>query len=144
MEGLHEQAALRLAAVDQRYTSNRRALVEALVSTGRPVTIPEILTEAKGVPKSSAYRSLAVLCEAGIARRLPAPDDFGRFELTEELSGNHHHHLVCWSCGTVADIKAFPRLERAMAEAVKLAAAETGFEVRAHRLDLEGHCPNCH
>jgi len=140
---VHVEAALRLATLDQRYTASRQALVEAVASAGRPVTTPEILAQASGVPQSSAYRNLAVLCEASVLRRLPGADDVGRFELVEDLSGHHHHHLVCWSCGTVVDIAAFPRLEQALAEAARLAASETGYEVLDHRIDLGGRCPNC-
>ncbi|MGH9157005.1 MAG: Fur family transcriptional regulator [Acidimicrobiales bacterium] len=140
---LHEQVSLRLAALDQRYTSSRRALVEALVAAGRPVTISEMLAELASVPQSSAYRNVTVLCDAGVVRRMAGVDDMARFELTEDLSGHHHHHLVCRSCGTVADIKAFNRLEQVLAEAARLAAAETGFEVTDHRIDLGGFCPQC-
>lgn len=143
VEGLHVEVALRLAALDQRYTANRRAILEAIAEAGRPVTIPEILARAPRVPQSSAYRNVAVLCDARVARRVAGADDHGRFELAEDLSGHHHHHLVCWSCGRVTDIAAFPRLEQALAEAARLAASETGYEVDDHRIDLGGRCPAC-
>lgn len=140
---LHAEAALRLAALDQRYTTKRRALVDALVAAARPVTISEILAAGQGLPMSSAYRNLTVLCEAGVARRLVGADDLGRFELSEDLSGQHHHHMVCADCGTVADVRASPRLEQALAEAARLAAKETGFEISDHRIELVGSCPTC-
>lgn len=143
IERLHLEASLRLAAVGQRYTASRRALVEAVALAGRPVAIPEVLADAPGVSQSSAYRNLSVLCEARVARRIVGSDDFGRFELSEDLSGRHHHHLVCSSCGMVCDIAAFPRLEQVLAEAARLAASETGYEVNNHRIDLEGRCPRC-
>lgn len=143
VERLHLEVALRLAALGQRYTSSRRALTAAVASAGRPVTIPEILADASGVPQSSAYRNLSVLSEARVVRRIAGSDDLGRFELSEDLSGHHHHHLVCWSCGTVTDIAAFPRLEVALAEAARLAASETGYEVDDHRIELAGRCPPC-
>jgi Fe2+ or Zn2+ uptake regulation protein len=142
-DGLHREASQRLAALDQRYTSSRRALVTAMAGAGRPVTMPEILGSTKGVPQSSAYRNLTVLCEAGVARRLAGTDDVGRFELAEDLTGHHHHHLVCSACGTVADVPTSARLEKALDEAARLAAEETGFQVTDHRIDLEGLCPAC-
>ena len=142
-ERLHREASLRLAALDQRYTSSRRALVAAMAGAGRPVTMPEILGAAAGVPQSSAYRNLTVLCEAGVARRLAGTDDLGRFELAEDLSGHHHHHLVCSACGLVADVPTSAPLEKALDEAARLAAEETGFAVTDHRIDLEGLCPAC-
>jgi Fe2+ or Zn2+ uptake regulation protein len=141
---LHEQVALRLAAAAQRYTVGRRALVEVLDASPRPLTTPEILSRAAGgVPQSSAYRNLTVLTEAGVVRRLPGADDVGRFELSEELTGEHHHHLVCSGCGTVVDITASPLLERALTEAGRVVADETGFVVSDHRIDLVGSCPDC-
>lgn len=143
LDRLHTEAALRLATLDQRYTRSRRALVEAVAAAGRPVTMPEILSHAVRVPQSSAYRNISALCDARVVRRIAGADDLGRFELVEDLSGHHHHHLVCWSCGRVTDIAAFPRLEQALAEAARLAAADTGYEVDDHRIDLGGRCPQC-
>jgi len=139
---IHHEVGLRLGALDQRYTTTRRAVVAALMAAGRPLTIVEILGSVAGMPTSSAYRNLTVLCDAGVARRLPGLDDLGRFELAEGLSG-HHHHLVCSGCGTITDIKASSRLERALAEAARQAAAEADFEVTDHRIDLEGRCARC-
>jgi Fur family transcriptional regulator, ferric uptake regulator len=135
-------AAQRVAAVEQRYTTSRRALVQALLESERPLTIIEILAGSTGMPQSSAYRNLTVLCEAGVARRLPGMDDLGRFELAEDLAG-HHHHVLCTNCGTLVDFAASARLERALAEASRVVAEETGYEITGHRLDFDGRCPTC-
>lgn len=140
---LHDQVEARLAALEQRYTKKRRALVESLLAVDGPVTISEIVSRAGDIPTSSAYRNLTVLCEAGVARRLVGTDDLGRFELAEDLSGHHHHHLVCTGCGTVADVRASTGLEQALADAARVAATETGFEVNDHRIDMVGRCPAC-
>ena len=140
---LHGAAAERVAALDQRYTASRRALVHTLQEADRPLTITEILAGAKGMPQSSAYRNLTVLCEAGVARRLPGVDDLGRFELAEDLAG-HHHHLQCTSCGTLLDFDASAQLEQALMAAARRIAAETGYEITGHRLDFDGRCPRCH
>lgn len=140
---LHQEAALRLTEAEQRYTTCRRALVEVMAAAKRPLTIPEILAAAGGVTVSSAYRNLTILCEAEVARRVSGADDLGRFELAEDVSGHHHHHLICSSCGTMADVNASDKLEKAVAEAARQAAEETGFDVKTHRVDLEGLCPAC-
>lgn len=139
---LHGEAAIRLAALEQRYTSGRRALVETLANAGRPLTTPEILQTVDRATTSSTYRNLTVLCEAAVARRLSGADDIGRFELAEDLGG-HHHHLVCSSCGTMEDVEASPKLERAIAEAARQASEARGFQIRNHRIDFEGYCTKC-
>jgi Fe2+ or Zn2+ uptake regulation protein len=140
--GSHDAIALRLAGLDQRYTPLRRALVEALAVAGRPLTIPEIRDACPGLSQSTAYRNMTSLMEVGVVRHVNGADDHGRFELAEELTG-HHHHLICGSCGTVADVHASDRLERALAEAAAGVADEQGFEIAEHRFDLVGTCADC-
>lgn len=139
---MHDEVAGRLSGLDQRYTSSRRALVEALLLAGRPLTIPELLAMTPELPQSSAYRNVTLLVEAGVVRRVAGTDDHGRFELAEDLSG-HHHHLVCASCGKVADVEPSARLERALREAALAAAEEQAFEIDEHRFDLIGRCAEC-
>jgi Fe2+ or Zn2+ uptake regulation protein len=139
---VHEQAALRLGGLDQRYTPVRRALVTTLATAGRPLSIPEILEVNEALPQSSAYRNVTALIEAGVVRRVTGVDDHGRFELAEELAG-HHHHLACARCGTVEDVVPSPRLERAMDEAARVVAEEQGYQVTGHQFDLVGTCPTC-
>ena len=139
---VHDEIARRLAGDDQRYTRLRRALVETLAASGRPLTIPEILAATPNLPQSSAYRNVTTLMDAGVVRRVAGTDDHGRFEQAEGFSG-HHHHLVCATCGKVDDIRASPRLERALAEATRAAADEQGYDVIEHRFDLVGVCPDC-
>lgn len=139
---IHDEVGIRLAAVDQRYTAGRRAIIEVLAAAERPLTVPEITSRSPSVPVSSAYRSLTALVDAGVLRRVAGTDDHGRFELSEDLGG-HHHHLLCDGCGVVSDISAYPRLERALADAARVAREETGFEVTGHRIDLLGRCTAC-
>lgn len=141
---VHDEAADRLTALDQRYTMGRRAIVDVLAASDRPLTVPEILERAErgAVPQSSAYRHLTALLEAGVVHRMSGTDDHGRFELAEDLAG-HHHHLHCAGCGQVTDVPASAGLESALREAGRAAAEETGFEITGHRIDLVGLCGTC-
>src|SRR4051794_36830025 len=139
---LHVTVAARLQAVDQRYTANRQALIEVLRSAGRPLATPDIVAADGSLPQSSVYRNLAVLESAGAVRRVLGTDEFLRYELAEDLT-EHHHHLVCESCGQVDDVTLPARLERTLDQAVAELAAGTGFVVDHHRLDLVGTCARC-
>ncbi len=139
---VHEEVTQRLAGLDQRYTALRRALVDTMAAAGRPLTIPEILSTNPGLSQSTVYRNITVLIDAGAARRIAGADDHGRFELAEHLS-EHHHHLVCGTCGKVADVRPSPRLERALAEAAQAVGDTEGFAVTEHRIDLVGVCAEC-
>jgi Fe2+ or Zn2+ uptake regulation protein len=139
---VNEEAERRLGRLEQRLTPTRRALIDAMWTSSRPLTIPELLSLNPEVPQSSAYRNMTTLIEAGVVRRVAGTDDHGRFELAEDLSG-HHHHFVCAECGKVEDIHPSPRLEQALAESARVAAEEQSFEIAEHRFDLIGRCAAC-
>jgi Fe2+ or Zn2+ uptake regulation protein len=139
---VHSTAEQRLRPLNQRLTSGRRAILDVLDATERPLTIPEILDAADGLAQSSAYRNLVVLEEAGVVQRVVTRDEFARYELAEDLTG-HHHHLVCESCGRVEDLPAGAALERALHAAITEAQRRHGFRVAEHRLDLIGECSDC-
>ena len=132
-----------LEADGQRYTRGRRALVELLAAAEGPVTVPEIVASDPSLAQSSAYRSLAALAEAGVVHRIVTGDDHGHFELAERLTGEHHHHLVCTSCGSVEDFTVPPGLEGAIDALAQSTRDRRGFEVEGHSLDLFGTCSGC-
>lgn len=140
---LDDQITALLRSGDQRYTTGRRALVAALRSVGQPVTIPQILDAAVGLAQSSVYRNLVVLEEAGVVTRIVTNDDFARYELAEHLT-EHHHHLICSSCGDVTDFLLADKDEAGLDKALHAIADDAGFAVETHRLDLVGTCSDCH
>ncbi len=139
---LHVTAAERLDAVGQRFTTQRRTLVDLLADSRHPLSIPDILSLQPALAQSSVYRNLAVLEQAGVVRRVVTTDDFARHELAEDLT-EHHHHLICSSCGVVEDFTASPQVERSVARAISEVSDLTGFTSQHHRLDLIGVCPAC-
>lgn len=139
---LHRVVESRLADHDQMYTANRRAVVDALVAAGAPITLPDLLATDRSLAQSSAYRSLATLAEAGVVRRLVHVGDHALFELDEHLT-EHHHHLICDDCGTVVDVTLPDQLERAMDRAFDDAAAAAGFSSTHHAVDIYGTCTAC-
>ena len=140
---VHEVALDRLRRVDQRYTRNRRLVVELLATAAAPSTISELLERNAVLAQSSTYRNLTVLEEAGVVSRIITGDNHARFELTEDVTGTHHHHLVCTGCGIVLDVTLPAPVEDALQEALFGAAAANGFVGEHHRVDLVGHCAAC-
>jgi len=141
-EELHTTAAQRLRASGLRYTSSRRAVVELLSCTDRPLTIPELLSQDPSLAQSSVYRNLTELISSGVVHRLIAGDEYSHFELAEDLT-SHHHHLVCTHCGRVEDITLSDSVELSMTAALDVAAETFGFTAEHHRLDVLGRCATC-
>ena len=139
---LHDMAAARLRQAGQRYTPQRRSITELLAAAGSPLAMPAILEAMGGLTQSSAYRNLSVLEQVGVVRRVITDEDFAYFELTEELTG-HHHHLVCSTCGRVEDVALPSDLERRLDSSLDRLARRAGFASVRHRLDLIGTCRDC-
>jgi Fe2+ or Zn2+ uptake regulation protein len=133
----------RLRRMGQRFTNGRRALFDALARADRPVTISEILSSQPRLPLSSTYRNLAILQQAGVVRRVSTDHEFARYELAEDLTDNHHHHLVCESCGAIEDIEIPPRLDRSVRSVLEELAQDAEFRVGSHRVDAFGLCARC-
>jgi Fe2+ or Zn2+ uptake regulation protein len=142
MREVHDVVGARLRASGQRYTDKRSALVDALASSAQPVTIHQLLEELPSASQSSAYRNLAVLERAGVVHRVVTSDDFARYELAQDLT-EHHHHLVCPSCGDVIDFILPEEFEVQLELTLRRAAKHHRFEPTDHRLDVIGTCRRC-
>ena len=141
-EALHGLVEQRLRRISQRYTNGRREVVELLADAGHPVSIEDIAERAPRLPRSSAYRHLVDLQQAGVVRRVSANDDYFRFELAEDIT-EHHHHLLCTRCGKVLDVTPTPAFEQAMSQYLDRLATVNGFIGLDHRLDVLGACSDC-
>jgi Fur family ferric uptake transcriptional regulator len=141
-EQLHATVAERLRGDGRRYTSQRRRLVEILARAGSPLSIPEILRGRRGLAQSSVYRNVGGLEQAGVVRRIVTDEEYGRYELAEDLTG-HHHHLVCVNCGRVEDVDLPSEFETAVDRTLDRLARRAGFASVSHRLDLIGRCRDC-
>ena len=139
---LHRIVRDRLFGREQRYTTGRRQIVDALVAAAGPVTLPELLAEQPSLAQSTAYRNLSIMEGAGIVRRLVHDTEHAHYELAEDLT-EHHHHLICENCGLIRDITLTPRLERSLDTAFAGVARAEGFAPRHHAIDIYGHCADC-
>ena len=125
-DDLQALVAARLRRVGQRLPSGRRILIDALARADRPVTTGELVAADARLPQSTTYRNLALLEQVGVVHRVIGSDEFARFELAEEFTGHHHHHLVCVSCGTVEDFEAPPQVEKGLADAISASPPARG------------------
>ena len=143
MTAIDDIALHRLRKDGQRLTTGRQLILKTLQEAGGPVTIPAILRRQPTLAQSSVYRNLAVLEHAGLVSKISMGDEHAHYELGEEITNNHHHHLVCTSCGSVSDVTLSAAAERSLDKALRDAAAGAAFELQQHRVDLLGRCASC-
>src|ERR1051325_11588464 len=141
MPDVDQIVAARLRPPGRRLTPRRRSLLEILRAARHPLTIHEILARGKGLAMSSAYRNLTMLEQAGGVRRGITRGGYARYERAEELT-EHHHHLICSSCGLVRDMPTDVRVECVMRSVMADMPSEV-FTPQSHRIDVMGLCPDC-
>jgi Fe2+ or Zn2+ uptake regulation protein len=83
---------------------------------------------------SSVFRALGRLEADGEVERVELDDGKARFERSTE----HHEHIRCESCGSVAAVPCSLR-----SEVLPSLQRHTGYSIRSHRLVLSGVCPDC-
>ncbi len=110
-------------------TPQRLAVVGALAAEQHQ-SLAEIRERCPGVGLVTIYRTLGVLSEIGLVRRLELGG--GR---CYELADDHHHHLICESCGDVSEFERCPVDLRRL--------GDMDFEVSSHSLEIYGRCAAC-
>lgn len=130
-----------LAASGHRASAPRDEVIEALAQLRCSVTAREIADHLReresSVGMASIYRALELLDRMRLAQRFDVGEGVARYEPAYP-SGEHHHHLVCDSCGKVE-----PFEDEGLERAITRLAAHTDFAVAAHDVTLHGRCPDC-
>ncbi|MHA6795048.1 Fur family transcriptional regulator [Pseudonocardia bannensis] len=87
------------------------------------------------VSHQAVYDVLRALTAAGLLRRIQPPGSVARYE---SRVGDNHHHVVCRSCGAIADV------DCAVGTAPCLTASDAhGFEIDEAEVVYRGLCPSC-
>ena len=87
------------------------------------------------VSHQAVYDVLQALTAAGLVRRFQPSGSVARYEARVR---DHHHHVVCRSCGAIADV------DRAVGDAPRLTAPDgSGYEIDDAEVIFWGRCPEC-
>ncbi|MEA2895619.1 MAG: Fur family transcriptional regulator, zinc uptake regulator [Bradyrhizobium sp.] len=125
----------------QKFTPIRRQVLQALLSSHRPLGAYEVIDElAKSMPRPApitVYRALDFLMENGLVHRIESRNAY--------LACAHDHDaaamvafLICERCGSVGEIPAAP-----VAQSLNDAARATGFAPRLSVVEITGTCAHC-
>jgi Fur family zinc uptake transcriptional regulator len=125
----------------QKFTPIRRQVLQALLSTHRPLGAYEVIEElARSMPRPApitVYRALEFLMENGLVHRIESRNAY--------LACAHDHDaaslvafLICDGCGAVGEIPAVP-----MAQGLNAAARAAGFAPKLSVVEITGTCAHC-
>ena len=130
--------AEQLRGAGLRVTAARVALLET-VRDGDHLGVDAIASGVRArvghISVQAVYEALHALTAAGLVRRIEPAGSPARFE---GRVGDNHHHVICRSCGVVADV------DCAVDVAPCLTASEDhGFSIDEAEVIYWGQCPTC-
>jgi Fe2+ or Zn2+ uptake regulation protein len=129
-----------LEGAGYRLTGPRRAVANLITRREGHFTAADLVDDAAGsrpaIARATIFRTLEVLEGVGAIERIDLPSGDHAYIACEPA--DHHHHVVCATCGRAADVD-----DTGLAGVVNKIAAESGYRIDVHRLELFGLCPTC-
>lgn len=131
-----------LATKGLRMTRERAIVVEEVFASHEHFEADQIVQrlasrrDGKRVSRSTIYRRLKELEEAGMIRKVARQDDRDLYE--HDYGYPQHDHLICSRCGNLTE---FHNAE--ISEILESVAREHGFRLEGHRLEAFGICDKC-
>jgi Fur family ferric uptake transcriptional regulator len=121
-----------------KMTPQRRLIVDYIHDNQSHLTAEELIhfleTRAPGINKSTVYRTLDLLEEAGCVVKSEIDGHF----IYHHAEEGHHHHLVCRVCGQTIDCS-----ENLLAGIKSTLAERYGFQADLKHMMLTGLCADC-
>lgn len=130
-EGLLRGAALRV-------TRPRLAVLRAVHDHPHSDTdsiIRAVRADLGEVSHQAVYDVLRALSTTGLVRRIQPTGSVARYEARV---GDNHHHVVCRSCGAIADVDC-----TVGAAPCLTASDDSGFVIDEAEIVYWGRCPDC-
>jgi Fur family ferric uptake transcriptional regulator len=127
-----------LRGADLRVTRPRLSALAAVYAHPHADTnsLIEVVRDDLGdVSPQAVYDVLRALTDAGLVRRIEPAGSVARYE---SRVGDNHHHVICRSCGAIADV------DCAVGDTPCLTASDThGFSIDEAEVIYWGLCPTC-
>lgn len=131
-----------LMTLGKRLTTERETIVQEVFASHEHFDAEQLVsrlsqrTDGKRVSRSTTYRTLELLVEAGLLRAVARPNDREVYE--HDYGYPQHDHLICKDCGELIEFQ-----DEALSEMLQRVAAQSGFRVSGHRLEVYGKCADC-
>jgi Fur family transcriptional regulator, stress-responsive regulator len=87
------------------------------------------------VSHQAVYDVLRALTASGLVRRIQPPGSVARYEARV---GDNHHHVVCRTCGAIADVDCAVGYTPCLT-----AVDDAGYEIDEAEVIYWGRCPEC-
>lgn len=131
-----------LATRGKRLTRERALIVEEVFSNHEHFDTDQLVARLSSrgtgerVSRSTVYRRLAEMVEAGLLRKVARQNDREVYE--HDYGYPRHDHFICQKCRTLIEFH-----NEAVSQLIDRVAQEHGFRMAGHRLEVYGLCATC-
>jgi Fur family ferric uptake transcriptional regulator len=123
-----------------KLTNQREEIINIFFKTNRHLSVEDLYDivkkKAPHIGQATVFRTLKLLCEAGLAGEVDFGDKKIRYE--HEFGHQHHDHLVCVKCNKFIEVIE-PKIEKLQDALCK----KFSFSPQRHRLEIFGICREC-
>ena len=128
---------------DIKKTLARKAIVELLQKTKKPIDVNDIIKKLKEkqvkIDRVTVFRNVNLLVKKRLIYKVEFNEGKYRYE---SASLPHHHHLVCTKCGRVIDIES-DSLHSEIKKITKKVNMIFNFQIEEHKVEFFGKCKTC-
>lgn len=131
-----------LATKGSRMTRERMIVVDEVFSSHEHFEAEQLVqrlarrNDGKRVSRSTIYRRLKELEDAGLIRKVARQDDRDVYE--HDYGYPQHDHMICNRCGALIEFH-----NEGISRALEQVARDHGFRMAGHRLEVMGLCNDC-
>ena len=140
MSDLHDKFSDFLKNQDQRYTTQKKEIVSAILEKKDHFEIDEFISEmhiqGQRMARATVYRTVKQLLDANLIQKINAGNGRIYYEYNEQLE--QHDHMICNKCVNIIEIK-----NKTIEKAIRNECKKLNFQPEYRSLHIYGVCSNC-
>ena len=120
------------------FTPERQAILKGILAGGRHFQADELYlrlarNKTRPVSRATVYRTLSLLCECGLVRKVAFVDRHSHYE---HVFG--HDHLICSKCGRIIEFR-----DQSVSRALEKVCKAKKFRPTSRKVEVVGLCAKC-
>lgn len=124
-----------------KYTSERKKILNEVHAYSSHFQAEDLLFSMRkrgvNVSKATIYRTLPVLVDCGLLRKVHLSDKQTYYEYVHD-DNQPHHHFICSNCGNIIKFT-----DKKIDTLLQEVAKEIDFLVQSHIIEMQGYCRDC-
>jgi Fur family ferric uptake transcriptional regulator len=123
-----------------KFTPERKTILQEMFRSPGHLEVEDLLyslrRKKKLTSRATVYRTLELLVDSGIARKVDLGHGHSHYELV--VNHPHHEHMICLACGKVIEFS-----DKTMERSLNKLCKKSEFEHTSHRFEIFGYCGKC-